>query len=291
MPSLAPRLCTCGQVHCGPCPRAIHRHAQHQAINDRRRGTSSNRGYGADWRKIRARVLAEEPLCMCPDHQGRDDSPASDTVDHILPKARGGTDARDNLQGIHHDCHSRKTAKEDGGFGNPEKPDLQTIKHSRIPVTIVSGAPGSGKSTWVRQHAQPADLVVDLDEIRSRLSGKPIYCSGTEWLGPAMDERDRLLLSLATTTTHTKAWFIVSAPEARVRGWWVRLLGPLASTVVLETPAAECQQRVITDPRRSLTAETSAAIQRWWSFYSKWERDQIVRQYGSEAKSLQGKGI
>jgi 5-methylcytosine-specific restriction protein A len=33
-------------------------------------------------------------------------------VDHIIPKARGGTDAMENLQFAHAECHSRKTAAE-----------------------------------------------------------------------------------------------------------------------------------------------------------------------------------
>jgi len=35
-------------------------------------------------------------------------------VDHIVPKSRGGTDALDNLQYTHAECHSRKTASEGG---------------------------------------------------------------------------------------------------------------------------------------------------------------------------------
>jgi 5-methylcytosine-specific restriction protein A len=40
-------------------------------------------------------------------------------VDHIVPVARGGALLDwDNLQSMCHGCHSRKTASEDGGFGN-----------------------------------------------------------------------------------------------------------------------------------------------------------------------------
>ncbi len=36
----------------------------------------------------------------------------------MIPRRRGGTDAESNLQGMCHDCHSRKTALEDGRWGN-----------------------------------------------------------------------------------------------------------------------------------------------------------------------------
>lgn len=71
------------------------------------RGSANERGYGASWRKKRAWFLLNNPLCvMC----GR---PSTD-VDHIIPKAQGGTDDIENLQALCHECHSRKTAQEDG---------------------------------------------------------------------------------------------------------------------------------------------------------------------------------
>lgn len=77
--------------------------------------SAAKRGYGRAWEHTRRQVLQEEPVCkIC-------DRALSQCVDHILPKARGGTDDRENLQGLCLPCHSRKTAEEDGGFGNPTK--------------------------------------------------------------------------------------------------------------------------------------------------------------------------
>jgi len=33
-------------------------------------------------------------------------------VDHIVPLSQGGPDEWDNLQGLCHDCHAAKTARE-----------------------------------------------------------------------------------------------------------------------------------------------------------------------------------
>ncbi|NMC30742.1 MAG: HNH endonuclease [Pelolinea sp.] len=46
-------------------------------------------------------------------------------VDHKVPLSSGGTHADTNLEGMCHSCHSRKTALNDGGFGN------QKIDHQR----------------------------------------------------------------------------------------------------------------------------------------------------------------
>ena len=55
-------------------------------------------------------------LCQCKECQGGKIrvTPATE-VDHIIPKAKGGTDDLDNLQAINKECHKRKTTKENGG--------------------------------------------------------------------------------------------------------------------------------------------------------------------------------
>lgn len=71
------------------------------------RGTTTERGYGAHWRKIRALHLAREPLCR---ECGKEDrATAATTVDHIVAKAHGGTDADENLQSL---CEYHKRQKD-----------------------------------------------------------------------------------------------------------------------------------------------------------------------------------
>jgi 5-methylcytosine-specific restriction enzyme A len=68
--------------------------------------TAAERGYGADWRRVRAEVLRNEPFCrMCK-------APATD-VDHIAP-FQGLADPRrlalTNLRPLCAPCHRRRTA-------------------------------------------------------------------------------------------------------------------------------------------------------------------------------------
>ncbi|HXG36536.1 MAG TPA: HNH endonuclease signature motif containing protein [Dehalococcoidia bacterium] len=78
------------------------------------RASSAQRGYGAEWRRLRAAFLAAHPLCCdCGE-------PATD-VDHETPRSAGGTDDWRNLRSRCHRCHSKKTAARDGGFGNRGK--------------------------------------------------------------------------------------------------------------------------------------------------------------------------
>lgn len=66
----------------------------------------------AAWLKLRAQVLADEPLCRMCAAAGYT-TPATD-VDHIDNGAGDYTDdnSRDNLQPLCHECHSRKTRAE-----------------------------------------------------------------------------------------------------------------------------------------------------------------------------------
>jgi len=71
----------------------------------------------AAWRKLRAEVLADEPLCRVCASKRR--ITAASCVDHIDGNA--SNNARENLQALCSRCHSRKTAAENGGYGNPKR--------------------------------------------------------------------------------------------------------------------------------------------------------------------------
>lgn len=81
-------------------------------------GTTTQRGYGADWRKRRARQLLRHPVCewkRASDARacGR---PATD-VDHIVPKVHGGSEEAVNLQSLCARHHRVKTATLDRAWG------------------------------------------------------------------------------------------------------------------------------------------------------------------------------
>jgi 5-methylcytosine-specific restriction protein A len=84
-----------------------------QAIATRRRNTdppgrpsAAQRGYGAEWRRISARLIAAATHCAICGGEFTSADPA--TVDHITPKARGGTNDEQNLRVTHRSCNSRR---------------------------------------------------------------------------------------------------------------------------------------------------------------------------------------
>lgn len=84
---------------------------------DKARPSSVKRGYGAAWKRLRLIVLRDSPLCIMCQRAGK--YTASTEVDHIDGDVRNNSFG--NLQTLCRSCHSSKTAREQGSFGNPKK--------------------------------------------------------------------------------------------------------------------------------------------------------------------------
>ncbi|PKG49280.1 MULTISPECIES: HNH endonuclease [Halomonadaceae] len=90
---------------------------------------------GAAWQRLRAQVIAEEPLCRHCLARGVV-SPTTD-VDHIHNGDGDYSDdnSRENLQGLCHECHSHKTRAEMDGS-----------------ATLVAGCDASGRPIDPNHH-------------------------------------------------------------------------------------------------------------------------------------------
>lgn len=116
MPRSAPKPCR--HAGCGTLVRDGSGYCEaHQSdrrigkFADAKRGSRQDRGYGAEWEKLRKRILSRDKgLCQPCMKSGR--VSVAKHVDHIKPKAEGGTDADENLQAICIECHKVKTAAE-----------------------------------------------------------------------------------------------------------------------------------------------------------------------------------
>lgn len=88
---------------------------------DDRRGSRQERGYGAQWDRLRLKILKRDGyVCRCAECKRSGVIREATEVDHIVSKAqwqidRGtltGVDGESNLQAINHDCHVHKTQED-----------------------------------------------------------------------------------------------------------------------------------------------------------------------------------
>lgn len=112
MPKAAPRF----------VPIGSRTAVQRKAEADQHRGNSTQRGYDAEWRKIRAQKLAVNPLCECDACKSSHRTTAAEVVDHIRSIA-ARPDLRlvwSNLRSMSKRCHDQHTARTQG-FAQPKK--------------------------------------------------------------------------------------------------------------------------------------------------------------------------
>ena len=123
MPSKPLRPCLhvgCSQlVTSGYCDQ----YKKDKQVYDRYRGSSTERGYGSRWSKYRLVFLRQHPLCECEECRENGRVTPATVVDHIIPHRGDQVLFWDptNHQAMSKRCHDRKTAREDGGFGNEVK--------------------------------------------------------------------------------------------------------------------------------------------------------------------------
>ena len=136
MPNVAPRPCKqpgCRQLTASGAYCSAHA-KQHRQQADARRGSSTERGYGYKWQQASKKFLRAHPLCQCEDCQeGKVRLRPASVVDHKIPhrlkdalnsgdKIRIGKAQKlfwdqGNWQAMNKQCHDKKTASKDGGFG------------------------------------------------------------------------------------------------------------------------------------------------------------------------------
>lgn len=192
---------------------------------------------GAELRK--RRLQADDYMCRLCKEQGIL-RPATE-VDHIKSLASGGLEVDDNCQALCGPHHAAKTEAE-GGYGLVASTHPDWLRRSAIPIEIICGPPAAGKTTYAREHASPADTVIDLDEITKDIDPSFTQAKGRDkaTLVSALRRRNEILGQL-DRKRQGKAWFIVAAPTKAERQWWQTKLG--GTVTVLNPGLSECLKR------------------------------------------------
>lgn len=110
----------CGYPGCPKlsCERYCEEHKKTESARYEKyhRNPVVRKRYGSGWRRIRDKYISEYPLCEeCRKHSKL--TPAEE-VHHIIPLAKGGTHAEDNLMSLCTPCHSAITARDGDRWQN-----------------------------------------------------------------------------------------------------------------------------------------------------------------------------
>jgi hypothetical protein len=159
------------------------------------------RKYPKSWDRLSTATRLEEPLCRMCLAIGK--STIADCVDHIVPKAEGGSiHDPSNLQPLCRKHHDQKTTR-DLARGIGRGPHETHIR-------VVTGPPAAGKSTFVRERRAPGDLVFDWDALASTLFDVPPWGSTREQVEVLRRMRAAILAAAAEGWIGGTTWVIVT---------------------------------------------------------------------------------
>jgi predicted kinase len=141
-------------------------------------------------------------------------------------------------------------------------------------VFVISGPPGSGKSSLVRSLIHEGELVFDLDRVRRSIVTEQypgdIYSPAT--LTTVLAMRKAFINSINTGQVRT--WIIDSAPVSEARDAYRNSLD--AVCIVLVTPPGICLERINQDSKRDMRIDYESLVSQWWKAYTKSQDDIIL---------------
>ncbi|WMM74262.1 hypothetical protein RCF27_08215 [Rhodococcus pyridinivorans] len=130
-------------------------------------------------------------------------------------------------------------------------------------ITIVSGAPCSGKSTYVRERAGLDDVVVDFDLLAQAVGSSHPHHHGPAHVRVARQmRRDAIDMVANHPALYADAWIVDTAPSHSVLAYYV---AAGARFEVCDPGRDECIRRALADNRPDWTIPE---IHRWYDTHT-----------------------
>lgn len=143
--------------------------------------------------------------------------------------------------------------------------NADTIRENdKRPIYIIDGAPGSGKTTYVKNHKQPGDIIVDMDMLAAALQGEfsthPDY---TPVMDAVISAREAIYNTIRNRTGKWKsAYIITSSSDAKRVQTIVEQLG--GSLITMDVDLEQCINQIRNDPTRRDKERDILLAQEWY---------------------------
>lgn len=234
------------------------------------------------WQSCRAAYISRRRQIdggMC---EGCGDAPGEELhhTTFLTPQNIGDAEVALNpekLQWLCKDCHF-KAHREAIVRGFEKRKNRKILTHGvwfdengkPVPqrVAIVWGPPGCGKSSYIRQHMDPTDLVVDLDLIRQALTMGRRESAANNLVSLTIAVREGLykLIEARDERVDCKTvWIAATLPRRGEREELARRLR--AELVFVGQPFEVCLEQVMADPERTDKLLQREIIERWFEQY------------------------
>ena len=198
--------------------------------------------YSGPWVRIRQRVLERDGY-ICQVHGPKCQGTATE-VDHIVPVVDGG--AWFDEANLRASCGPCNRGRANGARDKWQRAGTRII--------LVVGPPGAGKTSHVRTHRRPGDLVVDYDALAEALGSDVTHDHGQGMHGVVSAARNAVLSALRGGRADVRrAWIISANPDAESIFPW--------------------HERVVVDPGRGEAirrAQAAGRPARWLALIDEW---------------------
>ncbi|MET9517025.1 AAA family ATPase [Streptomyces sp. NPDC002994] len=137
----------------------------------------------------------------------------------------------------------------------------------------MTGPPAAGKSSWIRAHAKPADVVIDLDLIALAMAGPGAdhHAHGDVLLRVVHRARQAAIREAEQHLDQVDVYLIHTMPQAKARARYKRL----GARIVVVDPGEQIVRQRVRDMRQP---GMEAVVTRWYRDHRKGGSRPVTRQ-------------